>query len=240
MFKRALLLGLVKVKPRECPAKRGFTVVDNSANQEKIERYLSVLHLYKFLDYRVYPTYAAGCKRGWHRAAAQVGSACGRWAERVALAQWVGQWAKQMRQPYDIICAALFAFYPLCEECRVPSAEWLHQWTTSNGIIGRSGGRGGGGGRTASASCSSASSTQSKYLHNVQLYACASLPACVCVCVCVICGWQRATAALGMFTLQNAITAATAADDKENRTGERERERGRGGRQERSGGCRRC
>lgn len=27
------------------------------------------------------------------------------------------------------------------------------------------------------------------------------------MCVCVICGWQWATAALGMFTLQNAITA---------------------------------
>lgn len=32
-----------------------------------------------------------------------------------------------------------------------------------------------------------------------------------------------------MFTLQNAITAATAADDKENRTGEREGARGKAG-----------
>lgn len=62
---------------------------------------------------------AAGCKRGCCRLAAHVGD--GRWAERVALAWWEGQWAKQMRQPYDIICAALFAFYPLCEECRAPS-----------------------------------------------------------------------------------------------------------------------
>jgi len=127
---------------------------------------------------------------------------------------------RQMRQPYDIICAALFAIhhrrlYGTPSIClRSLSAFYFclffcrfRQGATSGFINGPS----------SSVSCSSASSTQSKYLHNVQL--CVPQPptyhrppppfklylhACVCN-LWVAIGRQQHLACL-MFTLQNAIT----------------------------------
>lgn len=170
-----------------------------------------------------------GLTQGSCRLAAHVGD--GRWAECVALVQWAGQWAKQMRQPYDIICAALFAFYPLCEECRAPSGFINGQPQTASSAE-----------ATAEAEAEAEAERHRRPVHQphqrkvniciIFAAVCVCQPASqrMCVCVCVICGWQRATAALGMFTLQNAITAATAADDKENRIDEcetAEKERGR-------------